>query len=110
MKTKGQIMINSKLQRSTKIVATIGTATDDEKIIKKLIKTGVNVFRLNFSHGHHGDHHSSLRTAGMAAMVASSAPSTLWVPSTSPNSFLGNDATRNFIENEQRARTGEAGP
>ena len=53
---KGQIMINSKLERSTKIVATIGTATDDPNIIKKLIKTGVNVFRLNFSHGNQGDH------------------------------------------------------
>ena len=49
-------MINSTLQRSTKIVATIGTATDDPNIIKKLIKTGVNVFRLNFSHGNQGDH------------------------------------------------------
>ena len=49
-------MINSKLERSTKIVATIGTATDDPNIIKKLIKTGVNVFRLNFSHGNQGDH------------------------------------------------------
>ena len=49
-------MTNSKLERSTKIVATIGTATDDPNIIKKLIKTGVNVFRLNFSHGNQGDH------------------------------------------------------
>ena len=49
-------MISSKLERSTKIVATIGTATDDPNIIKKLIKTGVNVFRLNFSHGNQGDH------------------------------------------------------
>ena len=49
-------MINSKFPRSTKIVATIGTATNDSKIIKNLIKTGVNVFRLNFSHGNHGDH------------------------------------------------------
>ena len=56
MKRKGQIMIKTKLPRSTKIVATIGTATDDPNIIKKLIKTGVNVFRLNFSHGNHGDH------------------------------------------------------
>ncbi len=45
-----------KFPRSTKIVATIGTATNDPDIIKKLIKTGVNVFRLNFSHGTHGDH------------------------------------------------------
>ena len=49
-------MNNAKLQRSTKIVATIGTATNDPNIIKKLIKTGVNVFRLNFSHGNQGDH------------------------------------------------------
>ena len=49
-------MINSKLPRSTKIVATIGTATDDPNIIKKLINIGVNVFRLNFSHGNHGEH------------------------------------------------------
>ena len=49
-------MTDSKFPRSTKIVATIGTATDDQNIIKKLIKTGVNVFRLNFSHGNQGDH------------------------------------------------------
>lgn len=42
--------------RSTKIVATVGTATDDIPKIKSLIKAGVNVFRLNFSHGNHGDH------------------------------------------------------
>ena len=42
--------------RSTKIVATVGTATDDIEKIKSLIKAGVNVFRLNFSHGNHGDH------------------------------------------------------
>ncbi len=41
--------------RSTKIVATVGTATDDIKKIKSLIRAGVNVFRLNFSHGNHGD-------------------------------------------------------
>ena len=49
-------MTDPKFPRSTKIVATIGTATDDPNIIKKLIKTGVNVFRLNFSHGNHGEH------------------------------------------------------
>ena len=38
-------MNHAKLQRSTKIVATIGTSTNDPDIIKKLIKTGVNVFR-----------------------------------------------------------------
>ena len=49
-------MTDLKFPRSTKIVATIGTATDGPNIIKKLINTGVNVFRLNFSHGNHGEH------------------------------------------------------
>ncbi len=35
----------------TKIVATIGPATQDKKTLTKLIKAGVNVIRLNFSHG-----------------------------------------------------------
>ena len=39
-----------------KIVATIGPAIDDEEKIRKLICRGVNVFRLNFSHGTHEKH------------------------------------------------------
>lgn len=42
--------------RSTKIVSTLGPSTSSENKIKSLIKSGVNVFRLNFSHGSHNDH------------------------------------------------------
>ena len=42
--------------RRTKIVATVGPATDSEKKISELIKAGVNVFRLNMSHGDHEYH------------------------------------------------------
>jgi len=38
------------LQRRTKIVATLGPATDDLKVLDKLIEAGVDVVRLNFSH------------------------------------------------------------
>ncbi len=39
------------MYRRTKIVATVGPACADEEGLKKLIDSGVNVFRLNFSHG-----------------------------------------------------------
>jgi pyruvate kinase len=42
--------------RKTKIVATLGPATENYETIKDLIKTGVNVFRLNFSHATHEYH------------------------------------------------------
>ncbi len=42
--------------RSTKIVATIGPATSDKEKLLELITTGVDIFRLNFSHGAHADH------------------------------------------------------
>jgi len=40
----------------TKIVATLGPSTDSDQMITKLINLGVNVFRLNFSHGDHEYH------------------------------------------------------
>ena len=49
-------MSNIDLKRRTKIVATIGPATQSEEIITDLIKAGVTTFRLNFSHGDHKDH------------------------------------------------------
>jgi len=54
------IMKNSQFLRSTKIVATVGPSSNTENKIKKLIFAGVNVFRLNFSHGSHEDHLSTI--------------------------------------------------
>ncbi len=42
--------------RTTKIVATLGPATDPSETLKKLFEAGVNVFRLNASHGTQEDH------------------------------------------------------
>ena len=42
--------------RKTKIVATIGPACDTPELIEQLILAGVNVARLNFSHGTHAEH------------------------------------------------------
>ncbi len=40
-------------QKKTKIVATLGPATADREILKKMILAGVNVFRVNFSHANY---------------------------------------------------------
>ena len=42
--------------RRTKIVATLGPATEDREVLKKVLAAGVNVVRLNFSHGSAEDH------------------------------------------------------
>ena len=42
--------------RRTKIIATLGPATDDPKMLDALIQAGVDVVRLNFSHGTHEEH------------------------------------------------------
>lgn len=42
----------------TKIIATVGPACSSAGMLKKLVLSGVNVFRLNFSHGTHDEHAS----------------------------------------------------
>jgi pyruvate kinase len=44
----------------TKIVATIGPVSRSQEVIERFIIEGVNVFRLNFSHGSHQDHKKSM--------------------------------------------------
>jgi len=42
--------------RRTKIVATLGPSTDDPKVLDEMIQAGVDVVRVNFSHGTHEEH------------------------------------------------------
>jgi pyruvate kinase len=42
--------------RQTKIIATVGPASEGDEVIRALIGAGVDVFRLNFSHGTHASH------------------------------------------------------
>lgn len=48
--------------RKTKIVCTIGPASESEEKLKQLIEAGMNVARLNFSHGSHEEHAARIKT------------------------------------------------
>jgi pyruvate kinase len=54
-------MRSLKFPRRTKIVATVGPATLKPDVLKKLIESGANTLRLNFSHGTQQDHQQAIR-------------------------------------------------
>ncbi|MEO7265351.1 MAG: pyruvate kinase [Ferruginibacter sp.] len=58
-------------QKRTKIVATVGPACDDYDNLLSLVKAGVNVFRLNFSHG---DHEDKRRVIGLIREIIKKEP------------------------------------
>ncbi|MGO9514563.1 MAG: pyruvate kinase [Steroidobacteraceae bacterium] len=55
------------IQRRTKIVATLGPATDDPKVLTDMVRAGVDVVRINFSHGVPADHARRLELVREAA-------------------------------------------
>ncbi len=59
--------INLLIYRRTKIVATLGPSSNDTNTIEQLITTGVNVFRLNMSHGTHESHRENYQRVRNAA-------------------------------------------
>ena len=54
-------------RRRTKIVVTLGPASSAEATIEDMIRTGVDFFRLNMSHGRHADHQTSFERVRAAA-------------------------------------------
>ena len=58
------------LLRRTKIVATFGPATDDPAVLTDMVRAGVDVVRLNFSHGAVADHARRVELVREAARQA----------------------------------------
>ncbi|HPT69099.1 MAG TPA: pyruvate kinase, partial [Syntrophomonas sp.] len=53
--------------RKTKIICTIGPASEDLDQLKKMINNGMNVARLNFSHGTYDEHEMRIKRVRQAA-------------------------------------------
>ncbi len=58
------------LHRNTKIVATLGPTSDTPEVIQKLLNAGVNVFRVNASHGTQTEHGARIQTVRALAKEA----------------------------------------
>ncbi len=58
------------LQKQTKIVATLGPASNSPEVIAQMISKGLNVARINFSHGDHKEHGERIDNARKAAAIA----------------------------------------
>ena len=46
--------------RKTKVICTIGPASENEETLTKMMEAGMNVARLNFSHGSHEEHQKKI--------------------------------------------------
>lgn len=57
------------MKKRTKILATVGPASDSQEVLEALIRAGVNLFRLNFSHGTHEYHAIVLQRIRQAAQT-----------------------------------------
>jgi pyruvate kinase len=58
------------MQRRTKIVTTLGPATDDPNVLAAMIRAGADVVRLNFSHGRPEEHARRMELVRRAAASA----------------------------------------
>jgi pyruvate kinase len=45
----------------TRIICTIGPASQNKEVLRGLVKNGLNIARLNFSHGSHESHRQAIR-------------------------------------------------
>ena len=61
-------MKKNEIMSKTKIVCTIGPASESKEMLTKLVKAGMNVMRLNFSHGTHEEHEEKINTRASSVL------------------------------------------
>ena len=49
-------------ERKVKILATVGPASRDPDMLRRLVRAGVDAFRVNMSHGEHADHAATIKS------------------------------------------------
>lgn len=75
--------------KRTKIVATVGPATDSKAVILKMLKSGVNGFRLNFSHGNNEERSRQIKWIRQASREYDDKPAAIIADLQGPKIRLG---------------------
>ena len=57
--------------RRTKIVGTLGPATDDPAVMRDMVAAGLDIARINFSHGTHDQHRETIATIRLRTSLRS---------------------------------------
>ncbi|MFR2965257.1 MAG: pyruvate kinase, partial [Anaerovoracaceae bacterium] len=87
--------------RKTKIVCTLGPSSSDEKTMEAMLKAGMNVVRLNFSHGTHEEHKQTIeRFRGVRDKLG--VPAAVLLDTKGPEIRTGN-----FIRGEEMLENGQ---
>jgi pyruvate kinase len=92
------------MTRRTKIVCTLGPASSDRETIRRMIRAGMDVARLNFSHGDHGEHAARIRHVREAA-EAEGRPVALLQDLQGPKIRIGEVADGSVLVHEGRELT-----
>ena len=64
----------------TKIICTLGPASDSPEVLENLADAGMNVARLNFSHGTHDSHRKIVKKSGCSIKTENSRWQSCWTP------------------------------
>lgn len=84
--------VTSKNYRRTSIICTIGPKTNNVEALNGLRKAGLNVVRMNFSHGSHEYHQSVIDNTREAVRVQSGRPVAIALDTKGPEIRTGNTA------------------
>ncbi len=66
--------------KKTKIVCTIGPKTESEEMLTQLLEAGMNVMRLNFSHGDYAEHGQRITNMRAVTQKLAFLPLFCWIP------------------------------
>jgi pyruvate kinase len=83
--------------RKTKIICTIGPASEEVTVLTRLIEKGMNVARINFSHGRHEEHQKRIDNIREAASITGT-PLAIMLDTRGPEIRTGTLAQGHFLQ------------